>query len=105
MGYDTSSRWSLEPKTPKISGKVVVLADSRAISSAETFLSFIEHYQLAEIVGSPSAGANGIINPFLTLGGIRIHWTGMKVLKNDGSQHHLVGIQPTVPVHRHHTGH
>ena len=24
----------------------------------------------------------------------------MKVLKHDGSQHHLVGIQPTVPVTR-----
>jgi hypothetical protein len=25
-------------------------------------------------------------------------FTGMRVLKNDGSQHHLVGIHPTVPV-------
>jgi C-terminal processing protease CtpA/Prc len=28
------------------------------------------------------------------------YWTGMKVVKLDGSQHHLVGIQPTVPVER-----
>jgi hypothetical protein len=24
----------------------------------------------------------------------------MKVLKHDGSQHHLIGIQPTVPANR-----
>jgi hypothetical protein len=24
----------------------------------------------------------------------------MKVLKHDGSQHHLIGIQPTIPVER-----
>ena len=27
-------------------------------------------------------------------------WTGMKVLKHDGSRHHGIGIQPTVPVSR-----
>lgn len=27
-------------------------------------------------------------------------FTGMKVLKHDGSRHHLVGILPTIPVHR-----
>ncbi|HLH05897.1 MAG TPA: hypothetical protein VKW78_01530 [Terriglobales bacterium] len=25
-------------------------------------------------------------------------WTGMKVLKQDGSLHHGVGIRPTIPV-------
>jgi len=33
-------------------------------------------------------------------GGYRISWTGMKVLKHDGSRHHGVGILPTVPVTR-----
>jgi hypothetical protein len=27
-------------------------------------------------------------------------WTGMKVLKHDGSQHHLIGFQPDYPVKR-----
>ena len=30
----------------------------------------------------------------------RIAWTGMRVLKHDGSQHHGVGIQPTIPAAR-----
>ena len=33
-------------------------------------------------------------------GGYRMIFTGMKVLKDDGSRHHGLGIQPTVPVAR-----
>jgi C-terminal processing protease CtpA/Prc len=33
-------------------------------------------------------------------GGYTISWTGMRVLKHDGSQHHGVGIRPTVPCSR-----
>jgi C-terminal processing protease CtpA/Prc len=51
-------------------------------------------------VGQPTAGTNGNINPFVLPGDFRITWTGMKVLKHDGSQHHLIGIQPTVPAKR-----
>jgi hypothetical protein len=27
-------------------------------------------------------------------------WTGMKVLKQDGSQHHLIGYRPDFPIKR-----
>jgi C-terminal processing protease CtpA/Prc len=63
-------------------------------------MGIIEHYKLAAIVGSPTAGTNGNINPFMLPGGYFVSWTGMKVLKHDGSRHHGVGIQPTVPVSR-----
>ena len=33
-------------------------------------------------------------------GGYSVAWTGMKVLKHDGSQHHGVGILPTAPASR-----
>ena len=33
-------------------------------------------------------------------GGNRLVFTGMRVLKHDGSQHHLIGIRPTVPTER-----
>lgn len=92
--------WELKPKQPRIKGKVVFLTDGRAISYAESFMSFIEHYKLAEIVGQPTAGTNGNVNPFRLLGGFTVRWTGMKVLKHDGSQHHLIGILPTVPIQR-----
>lgn len=50
--------------------------------------------------GSLTAGTNGGVNPFNVPGGYRISWTGMKVLKHDGSQHHGVGILPTIPTVR-----
>lgn len=100
IGYNTDGRWLLEPKEPKIKGKIVFLTHSGSISYAESVMGIIEHYKLAEIIGQPTAGANGNINPFDLPSGFRIHWTGMKVLKHDGSQHHLIGIQPTIPIER-----
>ena len=99
LGYQKMG-WNLLAKEPHIKGKVVFITDERAISYAESLLSFIEHYKLAEIVGQPTAGTNGNINPFVLPGDFQIVWTGMKVLKHDGSQHHLIGIQPTVPATR-----
>jgi C-terminal processing protease CtpA/Prc len=99
VGYHKMG-WHLIVKEPHIQGKVAFITDGRAISYAESFLSFIEHYRLGEIVGQPTAGTNGNINPFVLPGDFRIVWTGMRVLKHDGSQHHLIGIQPTVPAKR-----
>lgn len=96
--WDGSGRWDLEPLTPFIGGKVAFLTGGGAISFAESCLGIVEAYHLAEIVGAPSAGTNGNVNPFTVPGGFRISWTGMKVLKHDGSRHHGVGIRPTVPV-------
>jgi C-terminal processing protease CtpA/Prc len=94
------SNWSVKPAAPRFRAKVAFLTDGRAISYAETYLAIIEHYKLAEIVGSPTAGTNGNVNPFTLPGGYRVAWTGMKVLKHDGSRHHGVGIQPTIPAGR-----
>jgi C-terminal processing protease CtpA/Prc len=99
MAFEQSS-WDLEPEAPRIRGKVAFLTDARAISYAETFLGIVEHYRLGEIVGSPTAGTNGNVNSIELPGGYRVRWTGMKVLKHDGSRHHGVGILPTVPASR-----
>lgn len=92
--------WAVEPKGPRLKGKVAFLTDGRAISQAETHLGIIEHYKLGAIVGAPTAGTNGDINLVLLPGDYRAVWTGMKVLRHDGSRHHGVGIRPTVPVAR-----
>lgn len=99
VGYQNHG-WGLQPLQPHITGRVVFLTDGRAISYAESYMSFIEHYRLAAIVGQPTAGTNGNVNVIVLPGGFRISWTGMRVVKHDGSQHHLVGITPTVPVSR-----
>jgi len=97
--WDPSGRWNLEPLAPRIQGKVAFLTGGGAISYAESCLGIVEAYRLADIVGEPTAGTNGNVNPFSLPGGFTISWTGMKVLKHDGSTHHGVGIYPTVPVH------
>lgn len=90
--------WELQPAKPHIQGKVVFLTNSSAISYAESFMGLIAHYRLGEIVGAPTAGANGNVNPFALPGGVIVTWTGMKVLKHDGSTHHGIGVLPTVPL-------
>ena len=103
VGYQNSG-WFLHPQQPRLTAKVAFVVDGRLISYAESFMSFIEHYKLAEIVGEPTAGTNGNVNPLSLPGGYWISWTGMKVVKHDGSVHHGVGIKPTVQVARTITG-
>jgi C-terminal processing protease CtpA/Prc len=98
-GWDVSG-WSVQPEAPRFKGKAAFLTDGRAISYAETYMGIVENYRLAEIVGGPTAGTNGNVNPFTLPGGYGVIWTGMKVLKHDGSRHHGIGIKPTVPVSR-----
>lgn len=98
VGYDTSGRWVLPPKEPYFSGKNVFLTNKEAISYSESIMGIVEHYDLAEIVGETTAGANGEAVRYTLPGNYTIRWTGMKVVKHDSSQHHLVGIKPTIPV-------
>jgi len=92
------SHWTLQPLQPRLTGKLAFLTGGGAISYAESILGIVEAYKLAAIVGGPTAGTNGNINPVFFPGSYQITWTGMKVIKHDGSRHHGVGIQPTVPV-------
>ncbi|MDQ3712572.1 MAG: S41 family peptidase [Acidobacteriota bacterium] len=98
--FTQDGRWTLPPKTPRLTAKIAFLIDGRAISYAESYMGIVEAYKLAEIVGEPSAGTNGNINPFTLPGGYNIVWTGMKVLKHDNSPHHGIGIKPTIPISR-----
>jgi hypothetical protein len=78
--------------------KIIYITDGRAISYAESCLGYVEGYKLATIIGQPSAGTNGNINPFLLPGGYTVRWTGMKVVRHDGSQQHGLGIRPDIYV-------
>jgi C-terminal processing protease CtpA/Prc len=94
------SQWTVYPGYSFRNIPKIFLTDGRAISYAETYMGIIEHYQIGDIVGGPTAGTNGNVNTFILPGGYEVPWTGMKVLKHDGSQHHGVGIVPTHPVSR-----
>ncbi|WP_316826486.1 S41 family peptidase [Pedobacter miscanthi] len=91
-------RWHLKAKSPHLNAKIFFLIDGQAISYAESYMSFIEHYKLATIIGQPTAGTNGDINTITLPGGYSMWFTGMKVLKHDGSQHHGIGITPNIYV-------
>jgi len=92
--------WTLAPIAPRLHARIIFIVDGRAISYAESTMGIVEYYHLGEIVGEPTAGTNGDINPFVSPSGYQIVWTGLQVRKQDGSRHHGVGIQPTVLVHR-----
>ena len=87
--------WNLPPLQPYLSARSVFLTDGGDISSAESLMGIVEAYQLAEIVGGTTAGTNGNINYIYLPGGYTLGFTGMKVLKNDGSQFH--GVPPSPP--------
>ncbi|TCD12846.1 peptidase S41 [Pedobacter frigidisoli] len=93
-----NERWPLKAKSPHLNAKIFFLIDGRAISYAESYMSFIEHYKLATIIGQPTAGTNGNVNSLSLPGGYSMWFTGMKVLKHNGSQHHGVGIIPNIYV-------
>ena len=96
--WSPADRWSLVPKPPRLSAKIAFLTEGSAISYAESIMGIVEHYRLGEVVGSTTAGTNGDVNMFTVAGGFLVSFSGMRVLKHDGSRHHGVGVAPTVPV-------
>jgi C-terminal processing protease CtpA/Prc len=92
--------WQIQPESPRFTKNIVHLTDGRAVSAAETYMGIIEAYKIGPIVGEATAGTNGNVNPFTLPGKYSVMWTGMKVTKHDNSQHHGVGIIPTLPVQR-----
>ena len=104
MSFEPSGGWTATPQLPYFPAKRVFLTDGRAISQAESDLDLVEHNALGELVGEPTAGTTGDINPFTLPGGFHVVWTDMKVLKPDGSRFHGVGIRPTIPASRTRSG-
>jgi len=100
MQFKRGGEWNLQPATPTLTARKAFITDGRAISYAESCMGIVEYYKLGAIVGGPTAGTNGNVNMVSLPGGYAITWTGMKVLKHDGSRHHGVGINPTIPVSR-----
>jgi C-terminal processing protease CtpA/Prc len=98
--WDTSGRWTLQPLEPQLTSNRVFLTDGSAISFSETVMGIVEAYKLGEIVGQATAGTNGNMCLVKLPLGYQMGFTGMKVLKHDGSQHHGVGILPTVSVNK-----
>ncbi|MCX4240316.1 S41 family peptidase [Paraliomyxa miuraensis] len=91
--------WHRRPAAPHIEAPVAFLTSAEAISYAESVLSYVEAHELGTLVGTPTAGANGDIVRFDTLGGFYLVWSGMRVTRHDGSPFHHQGVRPHVEVH------
>jgi C-terminal processing protease CtpA/Prc len=94
------STWPVKPKAPRFAGRVVFINEPSVVSYGETCMAMIADYQLATLVGEPTAGCNGNVNFIPLPGGFRIMWTGMEVLKHDRSPFYTVGFVPDYPVTR-----
>ena len=95
-----NNRWKIEPQKPFLTAKIAFIEEPFNVSSGETARGIIDHYKLGKLVGDTTAGTNGNVNFIPLMGGYSIMWTGMKVLKHDGSQLHLIGFRPDYPVNR-----
>jgi C-terminal processing protease CtpA/Prc len=92
------SNWTLPPRKPRIAGKAAFLIDGSAISYAESIMEIVAHERLGRLVGEATAGTNGNVTTLVLPGGAGMQFTGMKVIKQDGSALHGVGVVPTDPV-------
>ena len=64
MKFNRSPGWMLFAVKPRLTARIAFVTDGRAISYAESCLGIIENYRLGAIVGGPTAGTNGNVNPF-----------------------------------------
>lgn len=94
----SAHEWNLQPVAPLIKAPIVFLTDQRAMSYAESVLGLVQFHQLATIVGSNTAGANGNVLPLILPGGFTSIYTGMRVIGPDGNPFHGEGIEPDVRV-------
>jgi hypothetical protein len=92
------SNWDIQPKQPLFKSRSIIINVPSVVSSGETAMGIIDHYNLATTVGEPTAGCNGNINIINMPCGYNAYFTGMKVLKHDDSQLYLKGFEPDYPV-------
>ena len=95
------SGWMVQQSDTIFSGQsVIYLAGQNTASYGESMAAYFEALEKATIVGSTTAGTNGNFVNIQLPGELMVRFTGMKVLKHDGSQLHGIGIIPDVLVER-----
>ncbi|MEH7385982.1 S41 family peptidase [Bacillus sp. JJ1521] len=80
--------------------KNVALIDGSCISACETYAETFKSNGLATMIGEPTAGTNGSINLIKLPGNMGVWFTAWQALSVDGSQHHMIGVQPDIKVER-----
>jgi C-terminal processing protease CtpA/Prc len=81
-------------------GKVVMLIDERAVSSAEHICLVFAAAADITFIGAPTLGTDGDTVSAILPGNLVVRFTGEEVLRPDGQQFQRIGIQPHVPIAR-----
>ena len=92
--------WEITPSEKPYNGKIFYLIGGKTFSYGESVAAYFQKLDNVTLIGKTTAGANGNVNSFILPGGFTIRYTGMKVLKHDGSQLHGIGIIPDIHVER-----
>lgn len=103
VAWEETSGWNMFPLrvlAPHFHGRVAFLIGPDSISETESGAEMVAHYQLGALVGAATAGTNGDIAELVGPSGCSTWFTGRLVTKMNGHQHHLVGVQPTIPASR-----
>jgi C-terminal processing protease CtpA/Prc len=92
---------SFRPSRKKpYTGKVVMLIDEHAISSAEHVCLVFAAATDITFIGAPTLGTDGDMITLVLPGDLVVHFTGEEVLQPDGRQFQRIGVQPHVRVDR-----
>jgi C-terminal processing protease CtpA/Prc len=75
-----------------------LLTDGRAIGFAESLAGYFPGQKTGPIVGEPTAGANGNVAVATLPSGIKFGFTGMAVMRHDGSILEGEGFKPDIPM-------
>ena len=92
--------WDLKAKDPHLKAKIVFITDGSTAGYTERYLGFIKGSKYATIVGQPTAGASGEINTVSLPGGYNVSFTGMNVLKQNGSQFFCDAFVPDILINK-----
>jgi C-terminal processing protease CtpA/Prc len=99
MLVDITYEWA-QPKTPRFTRKVVFLINSTAASRTEHILAMVEGYRLGDLLGTPTAGANGTYAGVTFFDLYTSSWSSIKANRFGDEQLFAKGVPPTVPVAR-----
>lgn len=99
---NVANQWSSPvPAEEQLTDNIAFIINGNgAISQAESILGIVAGYELGELVGEPTAGANGTSIQLQLPDRYWTFWTGDVVTKFDGSPLFAVGITPTIPAER-----
>ena len=84
------------PREPTFQSKSIVITNT-ITAAKELLVGLLDYYNLATTVGVVTAGNGRLSNIFVTYGQ-RVEFSGIEVLKHDGSQLYIKGYEPHFPV-------